>query len=107
MTLRLLHTTILGKAIAIAAMAGLVLAVLWLWLRPVQVSTAEVGVRELTPKVQGVGTVEAKIVVQLAAKITGRITKLNVDHGDSVRLGQLLVQLESAELSAEVERAGR
>lgn len=105
MTLRLLHTTILGKAIAIAAMAGLVLAVLWLWLRPIQVSTAEVGVRELTPKVQGVGTVEAKIVVQLAAKIAGRITKLNADHGDSVRLGQTLVQLESAELSAEVERA--
>ncbi len=103
--MRLLHTTILGKAIAIAAMAGLVLAVLWLWLRPIQVSTAEVGVRELTPKVQGVGTVEAKIVVQLAAKIAGRITKLNADHGDSVRLGQTLVQLESAELSAEVERA--
>ena len=105
MTLRLLHTTILGKAIAIAAMAGLVLTVLWLWLRPIQVATAEVGVRELTPKVQGVGTVEAKIVVQLAAKIAGRITKLNADHGDSVRLGQTLVQLESSELSAEVERA--
>lgn len=103
--MRLLHTTILGKAIAIAAMAGLVLAVLWLWLRPVQVSTAEVRVRELNPMVQGVGTVEAKVVVQLAAKIAGRITKLNADHGDRVRLGQTLVQLESSELSAEVDRA--
>lgn len=98
--------TILGKAILPATLAGLVVVVLWLWLRPVQVSIAEVRVREINPTVQGVGTVEAKVVVQLAAKIAGRITKLNADQGDAVRAGQLLVQLESAELSAEVERAG-
>ena len=86
-------------------LAGLAAVALWLWLRPVQVTTAGVSVRELNPLVQGVGTVEAKIVVQLAAKITGRIVKLHVDQGDTVRTGQRLVQLENSELSAEVERA--
>ena len=61
MTLR--HTSILGKALAVAALTGLVVAALWFWLRPVEVSTAEVSVRELHPMVQGVGTVEAKLVV--------------------------------------------
>lgn len=100
-----IRSTILRKGFPIMALAGLAAAALWLWLRPVQVTTAEVGVRELHSLVQGVGTVEAKIVIQLAAKITGRITKLYVDHGDTVRTGQTLVQLENSELSAEVERA--
>lgn len=104
--MRLTRTTMLRKAIPAAVLAGLAIAIIWLWLRPVQVSTAVVEVRELSPVVQGVGTVEAKVVVQLAAKIAGRITKLDADQGDAVRSGQLLVQLESAELSAEVERAG-
>ena len=103
MTLR--HISILGKALAVAALTGLVVAALWFWLRPVEVSTAEVSVRELHPMVQGVGTVEAKLVVALAAKITGRISAMNVDQGDVVRTSQLLVKLENSELSAEVERA--
>lgn len=101
----LMRTTTLGKAISLAALAGVGVAALWLWLRPVQVSTAEVTVRALNPRVQGVGTVEAKVVVQLAAKITGRIATLNVDQGDVVRTSQLLVRLENSELTAEVERA--
>jgi HlyD family secretion protein len=86
-----------GLAIAAATM--------WLWLRPTQVTTAEVGLREIRPVIQGVGTVEAKIVVQLAAKIAGRIVVMKVDQGDTVRSGQILVQLEDSESNAEVERA--
>lgn len=78
---------------------------LWFLLRPMRVMTAEVQMRRITPAIQGVGTVEAKVVVQLAAKITGRIVSMSVDQGDTVRAGQRLVQLENAESSAEVERA--
>ena len=94
-----------GKVISLVILAGLVLVILWSWLRPVQVSTAEVSVRDLTPMVQGIGTVEAKLVVAIAAKITGRITAMNVDQGDVVRARQELVRLENSELGAEVERA--
>jgi multidrug efflux pump subunit AcrA (membrane-fusion protein) len=73
-----------------------------LWLRPSEVATAEVTNREISPVIQGVGMVEAKVVVHLAAKIVGRVVIINVDQGDSVQAGQVLVQLENAESSAEL-----
>ncbi len=97
--------SILINGLLIALPLALGAAALWFWLRPAQVTTAEVTVREIRPAVQGVGSVEAKIVVPLAAKITGRIIRVHVDQGDVVRAGQLLVQLENSELTAEVERA--
>ena len=93
------------KALLIAGGVAIVAAIAWLWLRPTQVTTAEVSARAISPVIQGVGTVEAKVVVQLAAKIAGRIVLMNVDQGDTVRAGQILVQLENSESSAEVERA--
>jgi HlyD family secretion protein len=80
-------------------------AILWLWLRPVTVSTVQVSARELSPAIHAVGTVEAKVVVQVTAKIAGRLSRVQVDQGDVVRTGQVLVQLEDSELRAEVERA--
>ena len=95
----------LSKALLMLGSLALFGGAVWLWLRPTQVATAEVTAREISPSIQGVGTVEAKVVVQLAAKIAGRIVIMNVDQGDTVRSGQVLVQLENAESSAEVERA--
>jgi HlyD family secretion protein len=95
----------LHRAFLLAGFLVLLGGAVWLWLRPAQVVTAEVTVREISPAIRGVGTVEAKVVVQLAAKITGRIVVMNVDQGDTVRPGQVLVQLENSESSAEVERA--
>jgi HlyD family secretion protein len=96
---------IFKRALPIAAALAFVAGALWLWLRPAAVTTAQVAAREIRPAIQGVGTVEAKVAVQLAAKIPGRIVAMNVDHGDTVRPGQTLVQLENSESSAEVERA--
>ncbi|QQS46216.1 MAG: efflux RND transporter periplasmic adaptor subunit [Acidobacteriota bacterium] len=78
---------------------------LWFWLRPEQVTTAEVVMRQISPAIQGVGTVEAKVVIQLASKITGRIIAIHVDQGDTIKVGQTLIELESSEAVAEVERA--
>jgi multidrug efflux pump subunit AcrA (membrane-fusion protein) len=93
------------KALLIAVTLAFFGSALWFWLRPLQVMTDEVSAREISPVIQGVGTVEAKMVVQLAAKIAGRIVIMKVDQGDIVRSGQILVQLENSESSAEVERA--
>ena len=41
------------------------------------------------------GTVEAKVVVGVSSKITGRIVELYVDQGDQVKRGQLLAKLEN------------
>ena len=97
--------SILANGLMVVVALVFVAAALWFWLRPAQVTTAEVAVREIRPAVQGVGTVEAKLVVALAAKITGRISAMSVDQGDVVRASQVLVKLENSELSAEVERA--
>jgi HlyD family secretion protein len=97
--------SVLSKAFLIAGALAFIGGALWFWLRPAEVTTAQVTARDIRPAIQGVGTVEAKVVVQLAAKIPGRIVAMNVDHGDTVQPGQVLVQLENSESSAEVERA--
>jgi HlyD family secretion protein len=94
------------RRVSLAAVAlALCAAVLWLWLRPATVSTVQVSTREFSPAIHAVGTVEAKVIVQVAAKIAGRISKMQVDQGDIVRTGQVLVQMEDSESRAEVERA--
>jgi multidrug efflux pump subunit AcrA (membrane-fusion protein) len=79
----------LGRTFLLAGFLVLLGGGVWLWLRPAQVATAEVTVREISPAIRGVGTVEAKVVVQLGAKIAGRIVIMNVDQGDTVRPGQV------------------
>ena len=69
------------KALLIAVTLAFFGTALWFWLRPLQVMTAEVSAREISPVIQGVGTVEAKMVVQLAAKIAGRVVIMKVDQG--------------------------
>jgi multidrug efflux pump subunit AcrA (membrane-fusion protein) len=71
----------LSKTLLMLGSLALFGGAVWLWLRSTQVATAEVTAREISPAIQGVGTVEAKVVVQLAAKITGRIVIMNVDQG--------------------------
>jgi len=67
-------------------------------LAPPQVQGAAVERRDLTAQVYGNGTVEAKVVVGVSSKITGRIVELYADQGDLVRRGQLLARLENADL---------
>jgi HlyD family secretion protein len=98
-------TRLLSRTILIGATLVLIGIALWFWLRPAQVTTAEVAVREISPAIQGVGTVEAKVVVQLASKITGRVIAIEVDQGDTVRAGQTLIRLENSEAGADVEGA--
>lgn len=84
------------------ALAG---GLLWFWLRPPQVAVSQLSERRITPSIQGIGTVESKIVVNIASKISGRIISINADQGDKVTYGQVLATLENSELQAEIERA--
>lgn len=69
------------------------------------VRSVKVEKRDLTAQVYGNGTVEAKVVVGVSSKITGRIVKLHADQGDHVRLGQLLATLESEDLVQQYSQA--
>jgi HlyD family secretion protein len=67
-------------------------------LAPPEVKVVTLHHRDLTAQVYGNGTVEAKVVVAVSSKITGRIVALHVDQGDHVKRGQLLATLESDDL---------
>jgi multidrug efflux pump subunit AcrA (membrane-fusion protein) len=62
--------------------------------RPVQVAVTSAVRRDIAPAIQGMGTVEAKVVVSIAAKITGRLVSIAVEQGDRVRVGQVLATLD-------------
>lgn len=64
-------------------------------LAPPKVKIVTVEKRDLASQVYGNGTVEAKVVVGVASKITGRIVELYADQGDRVKRGQLLAKLEN------------
>jgi HlyD family secretion protein len=55
---------------------------------------------EIQGKVHGPGTVQSKVPVMVSPKITGILEKLYADHGDRVQKGQLLAEIDSAELRA-------
>lgn len=64
-------------------------------LAPTKVKVVSVEKSDLTAQVYGNGTVEAKVVVGVSSKITGRIVELHADQGDRVKRGQLLAKLEN------------
>jgi HlyD family secretion protein len=75
------------------------------FLRPVPVAVAAVATRDIAPAVHGVGTVEAKLAVNVSAKVTGRLVSVLVDQGDLVRAGHVLARLDQAEHLAQVAQA--
>lgn len=64
-------------------------------LAPPKVKVVKVEKRDLVAQVYGNGTVEAKVVVGVSSKITGKIIELYADQGDHVKRGQLLAKLEN------------
>ena len=69
--------------------------------------TAVIAVKkaEIQGKVHGPGTVQSKVSVTVSAKITGILEKLYADQGNYVKKGQLLAELDIAELRARVAGA--
>lgn len=62
---------------------------------PQSVKIVKIEKRDLAALVYGNGTVEAKVVVGVSSKITGRIVELYADQGNQVKRGQLLAKLEN------------
>jgi len=67
-------------------------------LAPPRVKVVSVERHELVSQVYGNGTVEAKVVVGISSKITGRVVELYADQGDHVKRGQLLARLENEDV---------
>ena len=67
-------------------------------LAPPRVKVVTVEKQELISQVYGNGTVEAKVVVGVSSKITGRIVEMYADQGDLVKRGQLLARLDNEDV---------
>jgi HlyD family secretion protein len=62
---------------------------------PPEVKIIKAERRDLTAQVYGNGTVEAKVVVGISSKTTGKVIQLYADQGDRVKKGLLLAKLEN------------
>jgi HlyD family secretion protein len=89
----------IGILVLVAAVGG------FLFFRPVAVTVAAVTTRDIVPAIQGVGTVEAKVVVNVSSKITDRVVSVLVDQGDPIKAGQLMARLDDTQHVAGVNQA--
>ncbi|MEQ1668400.1 MAG: biotin/lipoyl-binding protein, partial [Sulfuriferula sp.] len=71
-------------------------------LAPVAVTVAKVESRQIAPSLFGVGTVEARYTYKIGPTFTGRVQRLNVNVGDSVKAGQVLGEMDPVDLDNRV-----
>ncbi len=82
-------------------------------LAPVRVTVVEATVGRIAPALFGIGTVEARRSYLIGPTAAGRVRRVAVDVGDSVRAGQLLAEMDPVDLDqrlaaidASIARAG-
>jgi HlyD family secretion protein len=68
------------------------------------VEVAPARVQDIVQTFGSVGTVEAPLSVNIAAKVSGRIEYLQVHEGDRATKGQVLVRIDSSEIEADVRQ---
>jgi HlyD family secretion protein len=73
--------------------------------RGTEVRLEQVAQRDLVAAVTASGKIQPKKKVDISADITGRITKLAVREGDSVRNGQFLLQIDPTVYQSNLQRA--
>ncbi|MEO7051039.1 MAG: efflux RND transporter periplasmic adaptor subunit [Rhodanobacter sp.] len=71
-------------------------------LAPVQVTTAEVVARPISPALFGIGTVEARYAYRVGPTFAGRVRKVDVQVGDRVIAGQLLGEMDPVDLDERI-----
>ena len=93
-----------GKKLAFAA-TGIAVAAALAWLvlnqgplAPAKVTVAKVERQTLTVTSFGIGTVEARRTYSLGPTVASRVLRVLVDQGDSVRAGQVVVELDPVDL---------
>jgi HlyD family secretion protein len=65
-----------------------------------QVRTEEVGRRDLEAIVTASGNIRARRTVDISSDVSGRIVELNVDEGDDVEEGQVLLRIDQTQFQA-------
>jgi HlyD family secretion protein len=98
-------TTLSLRNYAIVGGLALLLGLGWVRSRPPRVDVAQPPVQAVVQAVSASGTVAGVDESDVAAEVGGRLAHLRVREGDPVRRGQLLAQLETPLLQAQVKQA--
>lgn len=67
-------------------------------LAPTRVTVVTVAEGQVSPALFGIGTVEARRAYLIGPTVAGRVLKVLVDVGDSVKAGQLLAEMDPVDL---------
>ncbi len=70
-----------------------------------QVRVEEVGRRDLEEIVTASGNIRARRTVDISSDVSGRIVELNVDEGDDVEEGQVLLRIDQTQFQATVAQS--
>lgn len=73
--------------------------------KTIEVEIAKAKRANITEKVSASGTVQPVIEVKIAPEVSGEITDLTIEDGDSVKLGMVLVKIRPDILLSQLERA--
>ncbi len=73
--------------------------------KTIEVELANAKKTSITEKVSASGTVQPVIEVKLAPEVSGEIIELNVEDGDSVNLGDVLVKIRPDVWKSQLERS--
>ena len=72
-------------------------------LAPVRVTVHQVAEGRFTPTLFGIGTVDARRAYLIGPTVPGRVLRLLVDVGDTVKPGQLLAEMDPVDLEARLQ----
>lgn len=89
-TLALLGLVLIGALLAVLVRAGP--------LAPMRVTVSTVTEGQVSPALFGIGIVEARRAYLIGPTVAGRVLKVLVDVGDSVKAGQLLAEMDPVDL---------
>jgi HlyD family secretion protein len=92
-----------GAVIGVIAVVGLTAAIRGRDKNVPRVTTAKVEKVDLVSKVTANGKIQAQRKVDMSALVMGQIVNLAVKEGDHVKKGQLLLQIDRAQLAAQAQ----
>ncbi len=73
--------------------------------RGIEVRMEEVQERDLVATVTASGNLRARLAVDISADVMGRVIEMNVEEGDDVTQGEVLLRIDPSQLEAAVSRA--
>lgn len=71
-------------------------------LAPVAVTVVTMQSQTITPALFGIGTVQARYTYKIGPTVSGRVKRLDVHVGDSVRAGQVLGEMDPVDLDQRI-----